>query len=53
MCVCVLSRFAASRQCIYTFAEHKAAVWAVAFDDTGKRLVSVGDDALMIQYTVL
>jgi WD40 repeat protein len=43
----------ASRQCIYTFSEHKAPVWALAFDDTGKRLVSGGEDALLIQYTVL
>ncbi len=43
----------AMRQLIHTFTDHKAPVWALAFDDTGKRLVSGGEDTLLIQYTVL
>jgi WD repeat-containing protein 61 len=41
------------QKCIHTFDQHNDQVWAVKFDksdSTGKRLASVGDDALLQLY---
>lgn len=38
------------RRCLSTFDSHTDQVWSVAYNSTGSRLVSGGDDALLQIY---
>jgi len=43
---------AGSRQCLHTFYEHKDQVWGVAYNNTGSKIVSVGEDKAIVVYEV-
>ena len=43
---------AASKQCVHTFKEHGDQVWAVKFNTTGERLLSVSDDKVINVYSI-
>lgn len=42
----------ATRACVQTLGEHTDQVWALAFDSTGTRLCSGGDDKLLTIYSI-
>ena len=41
-----------TKQCVHTFKEHSDQVWAVKFNTTGEKLLSVSDDKTINVYSI-
>ena len=41
-----------NKQCVHTFKEHSDQVWAVKFNTTGDKLLSVSDDKTINVYSI-